>query len=74
MVFVEGKKMASKQTRIEPESTFTFAVRELRKAGLVQPLPDAVPLTVTNEHRGFDPYNTSGSLDHRRIWIRARNR
>ena len=66
--------MATKKTRIEPESTFTFAVRELRQAGLFQPLPEVVRLTLTSEHRGFDPYNTSGNLDHKRTWIRARKR
>jgi hypothetical protein len=66
--------MASQKTRIEPKSTFSFAVRELRQAGLFRPLPEVVPLTLTSEHRGFDPYNTSGSLDHKRTWIRARKR
>ncbi len=59
--------MASTKTRIEPESTFTFAVRELRPAGALQRRPADATLTATSEHRGFDPYNTSGSLDPGRM-------
>jgi hypothetical protein len=66
--------MASNKTRNEPEATFTFAVRELRQAGRAQRVSEGAPLKATSEHRGFDPYNTSGSLDHKRNWIRAGKR
>jgi len=65
--------MEINRTRNEAES-FTFAVRELRQAGHAQRLRVDAPLKATNEHRGFDPYNTSGSFDHKRNWRRTRQR
>ena len=60
----------------DPESTFSFAVRELRQArrasedfGVA-----AAPLQVVNEDRGVDPYNTSGSFDRKHNWTRVGKR
>lgn len=63
------------KTRNDPESTFTYAVRELRQATRVKrPSADIAPMKATNEHRGFDPYNTSGTFDHKRNWMRIGKR
>ncbi len=63
------------KTRNDPESTFTYAVRELRQATRVKrPSADTAPMKATNEHRGFDPYNTSGTFDHKRNWMRIGKR
>lgn len=63
------------ETRNDPESTFTYAVCELRQASRAKrPGADTARLKATNEHRGFDPYNTSGTFDHRRNWMRIGKR
>jgi hypothetical protein len=71
-----GKTMASgNQPGKDPESTFTYAVRELRQASQLKKRGvDSPPLKATNEHRGFDPYNTSGTFDHKRNWMRIGKR
>jgi hypothetical protein len=62
-------------TRSDPESKFSFGVRELRQANVVQELSvDAAPLKAANENRGFDPYNTSGSFDRKKNWMRVGKR
>ena len=70
-----GKMMASDdKTRNEPESSFSFGVRELR-ARQAQPLTaDVERLEVVNENRGVDPYNTSGSFDRKNNWSRVGRR
>ena len=62
--------------RNESESTFSFAVRELRQArrasqdfGVA-----AAPLKVVNEDHGVDPYNTFGSFDRKNHWTRVGKR
>lgn len=63
------------RTRNDPESTFSFGVRELRQAKITQkPSVDAAPLKAANENRGFDPYNTSGSFDRNKNWARVGKR
>jgi hypothetical protein len=59
----------------DPDSNFSFGVRELRQATLAQELSvDDVPLKAANENRGFDPYNTSGSFDRKKNWTRVGKR
>jgi hypothetical protein len=69
--------MASDQnTGNDPESKFSFGVRELRAANAAQSLASdiAPPLKVVDENRGVDPYNTSGSFDRTRNWTRVGKR
>lgn len=59
----------------DPESTFSFGVRELRQAVVAQELSlDVAPLKIVNESRGADPYNTSGSFDRKKNWTRIGKR
>jgi hypothetical protein len=59
----------------DPDSNFSFGMRELRQATLAQELSvDDVPLKAANENRGFDPYNTSGSFDRKKNWTRVGKR
>jgi hypothetical protein len=59
----------------DPESTFSFGVRELREANVAKKLSlDEEPLKAANENRGFDPYNTSGSFDRTKNWMRVGKR
>jgi hypothetical protein len=63
------------QTGNDPEANFSFGVRELRQANTVQKLSvDVAPLKAANENRGFDPYNTSGSFDRKKNWMRVGKR
>jgi hypothetical protein len=74
--FVEGRLMESdNKTRNDSELKFSFGVRELRQANLAQELSvHAAPLKAANENRGFDPYNTSGSFDRKKNWMRVGKR
>jgi hypothetical protein len=59
----------------DPESTFSYGVRELRQAKAVPQLSVAsAPVKAANEQRGFDPYNTSGSFDRKKNWARVGKR
>ena len=63
------------KTRNDPESTFSYGVRELRQAKAAPELAVASPrLKAANEQRGFDPYNTSGSFDRKKNWARVGKR
>jgi len=68
------------KTRNEPESAFSFAVSELRRAKRTQEAApevfgvDSASLKVVNEKQGFDPYNTSGSFDRKNNWSRIGKR
>jgi hypothetical protein len=63
------------KTGNEPESNFSFAVRDLQQADVVQKLGlDQPPPKAANENRGFDPYNTSGSFDRKKNWARVGKR
>ena len=47
---------SDRKTGNDPESTFSFAVPELRLAGITQKLSVvAAPSKAANEQRGFDP-------------------
>jgi hypothetical protein len=63
------------KTRGEPESNFSFGVPELRQANVAQELGvDVAPLKAANEKCGFDPYNSSGSLDRQKNWTKVSKR
>ena len=66
---------SDRKTGNETESTFSFGVRELRQANVVRELRvDDTPVKAANEKRGFDPYNTSGSFDRTKNWMRVGKR
>jgi hypothetical protein len=66
---------SDKKSGNDPESKFSFGVRELRVANMAQEFRvDIAPLKVVNENRGVDPYNTSGSFDRHRNWARLGKR
>jgi hypothetical protein len=57
------------------ESNFSFAVRELRQAKIVQALTlELAPEKPSCKEQGADPYNTSGSFDRTKNWTRVRKR
>ena len=63
------------KTGKDPESNFSFGVRELRVSNMAQEFgADVAPLEVVNENRGVDPYNTSGQFDRNRNWARVGKR
>ena len=63
------------KTRSDPESTFSYGVRELRQAKTAPHLSVApAPIKAANEQRGFDPYNTSGSFDRKKNWAKVGKR
>ncbi|HME41424.1 MAG TPA: hypothetical protein VKG63_20895 [Steroidobacteraceae bacterium] len=67
--------MSDEKTGIDPEAKFSFAVRDLQQAEVVQKLRlDPAPPKAANENRGFDPYNTSGSFDRKKNWTRVGKR
>ncbi len=74
--------MASElKPRKDEESSFSFAVRELQRAKTAQAvaakklsLESAGLKANTNESRGSDPYNTSGSFDRTKNWTRVGKR
>ena len=62
-------------TRNDPESTFSYGVRELRQARTASQLSVApAPNKTANDQRGSDPYNTSGSFDRKKNWARVGKR
>lgn len=66
---------SDRKTGSDPESDFSFGVREMQQANMLPELSvtDA-PFKATNEKRGFDPYNTSGSFDRKKQWARVGKR
>ena len=58
----------------DPESDFSFGVREMRQANALPELSVADAPLKANEKRGFDPYNTSGSFDRKKNWARVGKR
>jgi hypothetical protein len=59
----------------DPESTFSFGVREMRQANVARELSvDDAPPKAANPKQGFDPYNTSGSFDRKKNWMRVGKR
>ena len=68
--------MASDQERPGDDSSFTFAVKELKQArAAAQTLAlDPGPKKVSYKEQGSDPYNTSGSFDRTKNWTRVGKR
>jgi hypothetical protein len=58
----------------DPESTFSYGVRELRKSKAATALSVATAPLKANEQRGSDPYNTSGSFDRKKNWAKVGKR
>jgi hypothetical protein len=57
------------------ESDFSFALRELRQAKVVQALAlELAAKKPSYKEQGADPYNTSGSFDRTKHWARVRKR
>ena len=66
---------SDRKTGNETESTFSFGVRELRQANGVRELSiDDAPVKAAIQKRDFDPYNTSGSFDRKKNWMRVGKR
>ncbi len=76
----------SQHTPNDESPEFSFGVRELREAeekqrpqaGVRPPAPHSQarskPTTSARESHGIDPYNTSGSFDRSRNWMRVGKR
>ncbi len=61
--------------RQSPDTNFSFGVRELRQSAAQRELRiETAPLKAANEKLGFDPYNTSGSFDRKKNWMRVGKR
>ena len=62
-------------TRDSPDSNFSYGVRELRQSAAQRELRiETAPRKAANEKSGFDPYNTSGSFDRKKNWMRVGKR
>jgi hypothetical protein len=74
--FGEALTMANDdRNRGDSDSTFSFAVRELRQARAAQTLAlDPGPKKPSYKEQGSDPYNTSGSFDRTKNWTRVGKR
>jgi hypothetical protein len=63
------------KTKGDTDTSFSYGLRELRQAKLAQKLSvEIAPPKAANENRGFDPYNTSGSFDRKKNWMRVGKR
>jgi hypothetical protein len=63
------------KTGADDESSFTFAVTELRRARAAQALAVApAPKKPSCKEQGSDPYNSSGSFDRKQNWARVGKR
>ena len=63
------------RNRGDNDSTFSFAVRELRQARAKQTLAlDPGPKKPSYKEQGSDPYNSSGSFDRTKNWTRVGKR
>jgi hypothetical protein len=74
--FLTRRTMASDYTRPSDDSSFTFAVQELKQArAAAQTLGlDPGPKKVSYKEQGSDPYNSSGSFDRAKNWTRVGKR
>jgi hypothetical protein len=63
------------RTGADKDTSFTFAVRELRQARAAQTLALVPgPKKVSYKEQGSDPYNSSGSFDRKQNWTRVGKR
>jgi hypothetical protein len=67
----------SDESATNGNTRFTFGVRELEEAQstprvTLEIAPPGAPLRAMDESRGFDPYNTSGTLNRKNHWSRKR--
>jgi hypothetical protein len=63
------------KTRDDPDTNFSYGVRELRQSNAARKLSVVTaPPKAANENRGSDPYNTSGSFDRKKNWMRVGKR
>jgi hypothetical protein len=61
--------------RAEDDTSFSFAVLELRQAKAAQALAlDPGPKKVCYKEQGSDPYNSSGSFDRKKNWTKVGKR
>jgi hypothetical protein len=61
--------------RADDDSSFSFAVLELRQARAAQSLAlDPDPKKVSYKEQGSDPYNSSGSFDRKKNWTKVGKR
>jgi hypothetical protein len=73
------------ESAVNRDTRFTFGVRELEEAQSAPSLTLEIarpkvplrsllgaPLSAMDESRGFDPYNTSGTIDRKNHWSRTR--
>jgi hypothetical protein len=71
----DHKTTGDSKTPSESETAFSYGVREMRQASAAKELSvDVAPRKAANENRGFDPYNTSGSFDRTKNWVRVGKR
>ena len=67
--------MAIDENNQRDDSSFSYAVRELRQAKAARTLSlDAGPKKPSYKEQGSDPYNTSGSFDRTKNWARVGKR
>jgi hypothetical protein len=60
---------------MKSDPKFSYGVRELREAKKVQQLAvAATPPKAASKDMGGDPYNTSGSFDRKKNWMRVGKR
>jgi hypothetical protein len=63
------------KTRADPEANFSYGVREVLQSTAARELRvENAPRKAANEKHGFDPYNTSGSFDRKKNWMRVGKR
>jgi hypothetical protein len=61
--------------RADDDPGFSFGVRELQQVEAAQPLTlDAGPKKISYNEHGSDPYNSTGSFDLTKSWLRVRKR
>jgi hypothetical protein len=72
----EGRPMSTyDKSREDPDANFSYGVSEVRQATAARELRvEHAPHKAASEKRGFDPYNTSGSFDRKKNWVRVGKR
>jgi len=71
----DQKTPGASETPSEPETNFSFGVREMRETNAATEVYlELAPFKAANENRGFDPYNSSGKFDRKNNWMRIGRR